>query len=84
VILDEVAALIGDRVVLTTLQRDAVALWLAQTHALAAFEVSPYLAIVSPEMRCGKTTLLKVLELLSFCPWRVVTPIEAVLPQDRP
>jgi putative DNA primase/helicase len=39
----------------------AVALWTVHAHAHEAAEVNPFLAIVSPVMRCGKTTLLRVL-----------------------
>ncbi|POX82196.1 DUF3631 domain-containing protein [Mycobacterium kansasii] len=39
----------------------AVALWIATTHALAAFECAPRLVITSPEKRCGKTRLLDVI-----------------------
>jgi hypothetical protein len=78
-ILDQVCALICLYVVLTGEQRDAAALWLAHTHALDAAEVSPYLAVMSPEMRCGKTTLLKVLAKLGARPWRVISPSEAVV-----
>jgi hypothetical protein len=87
-VLDKVAAFIGSYVVLTNVQRDASALWTAHTHAIEAAELSPYLAVMSPEMRCGKTTLLKVLDQLVARAWRVITPSEAVLYRkialDRP
>jgi len=41
---------------------DAVCLWIAATHAVAAFEFAPRLAITSPEKRCGKSRLLDVIE----------------------
>jgi hypothetical protein len=37
------------------------ALWILHAHALAAFDISPYLAILSPEKRCGKTANLELL-----------------------
>lgn len=40
----------------------ALVLWALHTHAIDASHVSPRLAVVSPEPRCGKTTLLRVLE----------------------
>lgn len=43
---------------------DALALWCAYTHAFDAFFISPRLAIISPEKRCGKTTVLRALALL--------------------
>ena len=38
-----------------------LALWVVFAHAHGAFEVSPLLAITSPEKRCGKTTVLIIL-----------------------
>jgi Protein of unknown function (DUF3631) len=40
----------------------AVALWIATTHALPAFDCAPRLAITSPEKRCGKTRLLDIID----------------------
>ena len=40
----------------------AVALWIVHAHALDAAEHSPRLHIASPEKRCGKSTLLGVIE----------------------
>jgi hypothetical protein len=60
-------------------QRTAIALWVAHTHALAAFDVTPYLHIQSPEKECGKTRLLEVVGHLVPRPWQVVGPSEAVL-----
>ena len=42
----------------------AVALWIIHAHALGCFSVTPILAIQSPEKRCGKTTLLGLLQHL--------------------
>jgi len=39
---------------------DAVALWVAATHAQPAWEHAPRLAVVSPLKRCGKSRLLDV------------------------
>jgi Protein of unknown function (DUF3631) len=39
----------------------AVALWIAATHALPAFECAPRLVITSPEKRCGKSRLLDII-----------------------
>ncbi|MGA2631354.1 MAG: DUF3631 domain-containing protein [Terriglobia bacterium] len=41
-----------------------VALWVVFTHAHDAFQISPLLAITSPEKGCGKTTLLMLLGAL--------------------
>jgi len=78
-LLDDVQAFLRRYVVLTDAQATAVVLWAAHTHAIDAFEVTPFLAITSPEKRCGKTRLLDVLELLVANPWRAVMPSEAVV-----
>ena len=44
---------------------DAVALWAIHTYLLDATNITPRLAVVSPEKRCGKTTLLDVLAHLA-------------------
>jgi len=71
-----------------THQSIAVSLWVAHTYGLEAFDVTPHLAITSPEKRSGKTRLLEALEVLTFRPWRVIQPSEAVLfrkiAADRP
>jgi putative DNA primase/helicase len=41
-----------------------IGLWVLFTHAHGAFFCSPLLAVLSPEMRCGKSTLLSVLKCL--------------------
>ena len=48
----------------------ALCLWVIHTYALGATHISPILAIVSPEKRCGKTVLL---DLLSRLVWRPLT-----------
>jgi hypothetical protein len=78
-LLDTVAAIVRRFVVLDEYQVVAVVLWIAHTHALDAFDVTPYLSVSSPERRSGKTRLLDVLELLVARPWRAVEPSEAVV-----
>ena len=78
-VLDGLTRYVRRFVVLDDEQADAIALWVAHTHAFAAAEVTPYLQISSAEKRSGKTTLLEVLELLVARPWRVVDPTAAVL-----
>lgn len=43
---------------------DVIAVWILHTYCLTAACISPILAIVSPEKRCGKTTLLTLLGAL--------------------
>lgn len=42
----------------------ALALWTIFTYGYKDFEFAPRLAILSPEPRCGKSTVLRVLECL--------------------
>jgi hypothetical protein len=42
----------------------AVALWIVHCHAFEEFNITPRLAITSPEKRCGKTTLLDIIGAL--------------------
>ena len=58
----------------------AVALWVLHTHAFAAAEATPYLGIVSPTKRCGKSRLEEVLKLLARDAWKIDgVPSEATL-----
>lgn len=78
-LLDVLVKLVRGYVVMSSTQANTVALWIAHTHALDAFETTPFLAVNSPEKRCGKTRLLDVLELVVARPWRTIMPSEAVL-----
>ena len=78
-LLDALVQYLRDYVVMSSVEADAVALWAAHTHALDAFETTPFLHATSPEKRCGKTRLLDVLELVVSRPWRTIMPSEAVL-----
>ncbi len=57
----------------------AVALWVLLAWVLAAFDVAPYLAVLSPTMRAGKSRLLEALVHLTPRPWLVVQPSPAAL-----
>lgn len=52
-------------VVLPTYGGPTLALWTLYTYGFQHFEFSPRLAITSPEKRCGKSTLLIMLEILT-------------------
>lgn len=69
-------------------QAAALALWVAHTHCIGAFDGSPYLAITSAERQSGKTLLLDLLELLVARPWRAGLPSDAVvfrkIDQEKP
>lgn len=60
-------------------QANAIALWVAHTWVIEAFDFSPYLHICSPEKRCGKSRCLDCLEVLTARPWQIASPSEPVL-----
>ena len=64
-ILNAAECAIADHVKLSREAAVAVALWCVHAHALDAAYFSPRLAITSPEKRCGKTTLLRLIEALT-------------------
>lgn len=63
-LLEELTTAIRRHVVIPEPAAHAVALWVVHTHALEPAQITPRLAILSPEKRCGKTTVLKVLSRL--------------------
>lgn len=67
-LLDETEAFVRRYVVLGSHQAVAISLWVAHTHVAEAAEVTPYLAITSPERRTGKSRLLEVLACLVRAP----------------
>jgi hypothetical protein len=56
-----------------------VTIWAISTHAVQHFDCFPYIALLSPAKRCGKTRLLEVLETLVYHPWRGTAPTPAAL-----
>jgi hypothetical protein len=60
-LMDELVKMVQRYVVLPDGGDTLAALWTVHTHAHAASRVSPILAAISPEKRCGKTTLLTLL-----------------------
>ena len=68
-ILTSTIAFLRKYVVITNEQAAAIALWAAHTHAIDAFDCTPYLQIGSATKRSGKTRLLEVLEPLVAKPW---------------
>jgi hypothetical protein len=68
-LLDDVRAFVRRYVMLSDAQADAVALWVAHTHAFESAESTPYLEISSAEKESGKTRLLETLELIVARPW---------------
>jgi hypothetical protein len=79
-LLDQVAALLGRYIAFPSPDAcDAVTLWAAHCHAVAAFESTPRLALLSPEKGSGKTRTLEVLELLVPRPMHAVNATAAAL-----
>jgi hypothetical protein len=60
-------------------QSVVVALWIAHTWAIEAFDYTPYLQVTAPEKQCGKSRVLDCLEPLTPKAWRAISPSEAVL-----
>ncbi len=74
-----VKAFIALYVHMTPAQATTLALWVAHTHAIVAFEATPYLQITSATPEAGKTRLLEVLALLVRDPWFTGRTSAAVL-----
>jgi hypothetical protein len=61
---EQAAAFIADYVVLPPDVIYAIACWIAGVHVIDCFDRYPHLSINSPDIRCGKSTLLDVLRTL--------------------
>ncbi len=64
-LLDDISKAFSRYLVLPIGAADAIALWILYTWAFDAFSVSPILAITSPTKRCGKTTVVMLLQVLA-------------------
>lgn len=73
---DEICGIFKKYLFLPAGAADALTMWILHTYAMECFDFTPRLCITSPEPRCGKTTLLSLLEYLSFKPINVssITP----------
>jgi hypothetical protein len=67
-LLDAIAEAVRRYVVLMGHAARAVALWIVHTYLLDCFLITPRLAIRSPVLRCGKTTLLDVVSRMVLRP----------------
>jgi hypothetical protein len=67
-LLNELARTFCKFIVLPKHADDALALWIAFTYFADVASVAPILAAVSPEKRCGKTSLLGLLSRLAHRP----------------
>ncbi|HEY1790236.1 MAG TPA: DUF3631 domain-containing protein [Verrucomicrobiae bacterium] len=67
-LLTEIEATIKKHVVLSDSAATALAVWVLHTYVFALRDTVAYVAIESPEKRCGKTTLLSVLAAMANKP----------------
>jgi Protein of unknown function (DUF3631) len=63
-VLDELAATLARHMFMSQDTITAAALWCAHTWVFERFDRTPRLAITSPTKRCGKSTLLEILEMV--------------------
>ena len=64
-VLDEIRTIVGRHVVVSKEELDIVALWVAFSYCLDNFRHSPRLLVTSPDMQCGKTTMMEVIGALA-------------------
>jgi len=64
-LLDEISKTISRYMILPKGALPPIVLWIASTYVYDAFKVYPKLGVVSPEKRCGKSTLLEILDAFS-------------------
>ena len=63
-LLDEISGLLQRHLVLPPHAADTIALWVLFAHCHNCWQISPRLAFLSPEKRCGKSTALAILQSL--------------------
>jgi len=78
-LLRDIEAFIGSFVILPPGALLPVALWVMATHTHESFDTFPYLALLSPAKRCGKTRLTEVLGLVVRSARQTVNISEAAL-----
>jgi hypothetical protein len=67
-LLTEIEAVINKHVILSPHAAAALAVWVLHTYTFELRDTVAYVAIESPEKRCGKTTLLSVLAAMACKP----------------
>ena len=78
-LLDELVSTFTRFLVLPDHSAEALALWCFHAHAHDATDISPILAVLSPEKRCGKTTTIKVVSALVPRPMHTINTSPSVL-----
>lgn len=66
--LNEISIFLKDHCILPGYAYTIIPLWVAFTYCIDSFHVAPILAISSPEKRCGKTTLITILQYMVLDP----------------
>lgn len=61
-LLDKIADVAREHVVLPDGGAETIALWIVHAHAHDCFDCSPFLAVTSPVHECGKSTVLRLVE----------------------
>src|SRR5215471_8347260 len=64
-LLNDLVAIFTRYVILAKHVAEALALWVVHAWAFEAWDISPFMVMVSPEKRCGKTTVLIILQFLT-------------------
>jgi putative DNA primase/helicase len=64
-VLDEIVLAVNKHLITQDGTPEVTALWAAFAHALGCFRIAPILAITSPTIECGKSTLLRLLRELT-------------------
>ncbi len=64
-LLEDVASLISRHIVLPQGAAEVIALWVAHTYLMEAWDHTGHLPIVSATRRCGRTTLLRLLDAIA-------------------
>jgi hypothetical protein len=77
--LEEIEALLAKHVVILPEERYVVALWVIHSYAAGLFQHTPRLLVSSPQMQCGKTSLLEILAALVCRPLHVSNLTAATL-----
>jgi hypothetical protein len=65
-LLSKIVKLLNTHVVLPKGSDVAISLWIMLTYCYDQFRILPILGIISPQKRCGKTTLLEIIASLSY------------------
>jgi putative DNA primase/helicase len=64
-LLNDLATVFSRYVILPKHAADALALWVVHAWAFDAWDISPFMVLVSPDKRCGKTPILIILQFLT-------------------